>query len=177
MRHILMLFTCLVAGPLAAETIGNVEYHLPKQGQGWRIANELQGRQDKSTTIIYIPENRSLEDAKESFGVHVNDFSTDLTDKDSLQRGIEKGMQLKFANPKATITLIDATPQSILYEWSVSDSGQEKVHGWTRVFSAPHETVMLTYQTEQLNNINDKQLIWIEALEDAKALPSPKNIK
>lgn len=169
MRNILMLFACLFVSSLTAETIGNVEYHLPKQGQGWKVANEIQGtKKIKSTTVVYIPENTSLETSQESFAAHVNNFSTDLDDRDAFQKGFEKGMQLKYANSKVSINFLEKAPHSVLYEWSLNEAGHEKVHGWTRVFATPDETVMLTYQTEHLNNINHIRSRWIQTLKNAK---------
>lgn len=168
MRRILMLFACMFIGQLAAESIGNVEYQLPK-GQVWKVSNELKGTEKfPSSTLIYVRENAPADNPSESFAAHINEFPTDVNDKNSLQQGIEKGMQLKFTNPTATVTLLEKGPQSALYEWSVSVSGQEKVHGWTRAFSSPKETVLLTFQTDQPAKVSEARSIWLPLLKDAK---------
>lgn len=166
MHYLVMLFLCFAISSLSAETIGNVEYQLPKQVQGWKLSKELNGSEKiPSTTRIYTPSPQS----KESFAAHINSFTTKIVDKDSLQDGIEKGMKLKYTNPKATVSLLEQSPNSALYEWSVSDSGEEKIHGWTRVFSSPKDTTMLTYQTEQISQINDVRPIWLPILKEAKS--------
>lgn len=169
MRIALMTMVCLFAGQLAAETLGNVEYHLPKQGMAWKQLKELQGSKTvSSSTVIYVPENSSSSTADESFAVHVNKIPTDATDKEALKTGIEKGMSLTLDNPKATVNQLERSARSALYEWSVSVGGIEKVHGWTRAISTPNETIMLTYQTEQLKKLDIARPVWIQVLKDAK---------
>lgn len=172
MSRILMLLACLLMGPLAAETIGNVEYHLPKQGKDWKVANELKDSElTKSLTLIYIPEDESRHSAKEFFAAHVNHLQVDhLLNPESLEQGMEKGAQFKFTNPKVKVSVLEQSPQSALYEYTISEDNQEKAHGWIRAFSGPQENVMLTYQTEQIDHVDQIKAMWIQALQNAKKL-------
>lgn len=169
MRYIFLLFACLFTASLSAEMIGKVEYQLPKQGQGWKVASRIEGSEKlPSTTIIYNPENTTRDTAKEAFAVHVNKRTTDINDKDSFQNGIERGMKLRFQNPKAVVNVLEKTSDSVLYEWSVTDSGQEKIHGWSRVFTSPSDTMLLTFQTEKMDDVKVAGPIWLKTLKEAK---------
>jgi hypothetical protein len=167
----MILVSLFIFGSLTAEMIGNIEYHLPQQGEGWKIVNELQdSKKHRSTTIIYIPENSSRETAREFFGAHINNSSTDLilTDRYSLEKDLARGMQFQYPNPKVVITLLEEEAQSVLYEWSLSQLGQERVHGWNRIFTDANATIILSYQTEELNRIRDIRPFWVQTLKDAK---------
>ncbi len=167
MSKICLLLICFFAvNTLTAEMIGPVEYHLPNQGQGWKVGNELQtDRKTKSTTIIYVPEGTiSNQDVKESFAAYVNNLKSDIDDQASL----EKSIQVNFPEQKVSLNILEKTPQSILYEWNVSDSGHEKVHGWSRGFSIPEGTVVLMYQTQDIDKVNEVGPSWIQALKEAR---------
>ena len=168
MRTILTSLICLIVSPLSAEVIGNVEYHLPNQGQDWKIATELQGSKNgDSTTIVYIPEKESKQNAKEFFAVHTNDLPTNLLDKESLEKALEKA-QFKFLDAKVQVKPIVIAGPSAFYEYTINQGNQEKARGWLRVLSSPEKTVMLTYQTEQIDKIDQVRPTWMHILQSAK---------
>lgn len=165
MRHILMGITFLMISQLQAEIIGNVEYHLPGEGKGWKIVNELNGsKKGGSKTIVYAPENIEKKDTKEFFGAHLDNVPAKIDDITSL----EKGIQLQFPRQKVTVHVLEKEPQSILYEWTSAEDGQVKFYGLTRTFSSPEGTVTLMYQTLQAENIEKSKPIWMAVLKDAK---------
>lgn len=166
MRTILTLLSCFILGSLSAEMIGSIEYHLPNEGKGWKVGDELHSDNlVKSTTLVYIPENTDKATANESFAVHVNNLPSGPADEASL----EKPIQLQFPDKKVKVNILDKNEESVLYEWTVADAGQEKVHGWTRGFSKPEETVMLIYLTDQMNQVENARPIWLQALKNAKS--------
>lgn len=170
MRFILVLLTCLAIGPLAADMAGQVEYQLP-QGQKWKVLNQFDTDKNvKSTTTTYIPENSTKSTAQEFFGTHVNSLKTDINDTDSMRGGLERGLQLQYADPKVTVKVLEKDLNSAIYEWSATDSGQEKIHGWVRVFSVPAGSVMLSYETKQVDKVNDAGPLWVKTLKDAKVV-------
>ena len=64
MRFILVFLFCLLFLPTFAETIGNIEYHLPdREAKSWVIGSSLDN--PKSTTIIYIPQAVYKQSVKE----------------------------------------------------------------------------------------------------------------
>ena len=137
-----------------------LEYHLPNGGVGWKVANEISNK----NKVVYIPENTTILNAKEVFSVHVNYFPMDINNRDLL----EEGIKTNYPNKEVCINFLEKAPQTVLYEWSVKDADQEKVHGWTRGFVNPQVTVFLNYQTEQMNEVNNVSSAWIKTLKEAK---------
>ncbi len=173
MRYFLFFISFLVTVPLTGEMIGQVEYQLPNEGKNWKIANEHKGDDIiKSRTVIYIPENSSQENANESFAAHTNNLPSDPNDQASL----EKPIQMQFPNQQVKVNVIEKTPESVLYEWTVSDTNQEKVHGWTSTFSNPQETTMLIYLTDQINKVDQLRPLWIETLKKAKIVKQDEKV-
>ncbi len=145
--------------------IGDVEYHLPNQGKGWKLEKQISDTPKQvGETVIYLPENATTDDSKEFFGVNVNKYTVDLNDNAAIQKGIQD----QFPDQKVTINMLDKNSESILFEWTVTENGKEQLHGWTRAFSVPKETVMLTYLTDQIDTIKDVSPRWIETLKQAK---------
>lgn len=168
MRIMLVLMTFLAFGPLAADNAGQVEYQLP-QGQKWKVLNQFSTDKNViSTTTTYIPESATQETAQEFFSTHVNSSHTDVNDIDSLKQGLERGLQLQFTDPKVALKTLEKDPNSALYEWSATDGGKEKIHGWIRVFSVPSASIMLGFETKQIDKVNEAGPLWLKTLKDAK---------
>ena len=163
----LSLICCLMVGSVAAEMIGTVEYQLPEQNKSWKVDLDMQGNANdpkKSTTKIYVPQNATKEDAKETFGV----VEVDLPSQEINQAAIEKMYAEQFPSLKAKVTILEKDSNSVTYEWSLSKDGKEEVHGWTRIFSGADQTVLLTYQTEELDKLKDVGPLWSKTLKQAK---------
>lgn len=166
MRYFLAVLACVAVGTLSADYIGNVEYHMPNKGKGWKLVNNMEGkRNNPGKTLIYIPENTPRESAKEQFGVHQNSKPTDLTNT----AGLEKGLQLNFPDLKINTTVLEKSTDSLLYEWTASEAtGKEMFHGWTRVFSTPKSTILIAYQTGDLGKLDQAKSTWLPVLKQAK---------
>lgn len=183
MKKTLAILACLILSPLSmqflsAEALGNIEYHLPQDGKGWKTLStppNLQGHPHVNSIAIWLPEDATPQQNKEVFVVHRVPSQADLKDATSLKEGIERGMRLKYANPIATLTTLEETPDSIVYEFSVTDSDQEKEHGWIRAFTTQEGTTMLTYHTELVDNVGEKRDLWLKTLKEAKVTSSPEN--
>jgi hypothetical protein len=159
MRYILALCTFLFVGSLAAETIGNVEFQLPDQD--WKV---------KHTLVTYAPENTSEDTAKSFFSASLNTLSSDLSDFDSLKEGLEMGAKYRFENSAVEVNILQKTSQSALYEWFISDSGQDKIFGLSRAILTPEGKVAFYYTTEDLSDIDNVRSQWIQTLENAKII-------
>ncbi len=136
---------------------------------GWKLKNELKADLKESLTVIYILEGSFEKEPKEFFGAHVNNLPSDLTNQASLEKELQKGFQVKFPNAQVKMKVLDKTYESELFEYVVNVEGQDKAQGWIRIFSSPKKTVMLTYQTETMDDINKARAIWVETLKNAKA--------
>jgi hypothetical protein len=165
MRSMLILLSVFMALSLNAEKIGNVEYTLPKDSPEWKVANTLEGKEPANgTTIIYAPGDVTLEEAQETFGVVKVDLASGEIDKDS----IKKMYEMQFPNLTAKVTVLEKDENSLTYEWTLSEGTKEVVHGWTRVFTSPDQTVLLTYQTEKMDDVEKARPLWVKVLREAK---------
>lgn len=172
-----LITSCCALSSLSAETLGNVEYQIP-QGAGWKLRTlspELNPiRSPIDFVQIWDPEGKSPKEVDEVFFVQKVPGAKQIKDQADLKDGIERGMRRKFENPVVNVTVVDTNPDSALYEFSVSSGGEEKEHGWVRLFTAPEGTTMLTYQTELVDQINDKRAFWLPILKEAKIVqPQP----
>lgn len=174
MFYIWMICLCLMATSGFAETIGPVEYRIP---ENWKIAKQLQSdKKVKSNTAIYVPTYAIWPNTKEIFTAHVNDLSSVLNE-DTAKKAMEKGV-----NAQIDFHMIDARPDSILFEWSptspLKDSDDHKkqiskqviesqAHFLTRVFSYPGGTVMLTYESDDPKEFEKARPLWIKTLNQA----------
>jgi hypothetical protein len=152
--------------PLAASTIGTVEYYLPEQCQHWKIGNEFQSlKKIKSTTIVYYPEDSDKNTPLECFGVHSNDQKEPLP-KDGA--AIEKMIQPIFPAGEVYVKILERDNQSILCEWSAKTITFKAFYGFARLFATPEGAVVLMYQTQQLARLDAARKVWIPALKGAK---------
>lgn len=164
MYKIWVSILCFTMGSLSAEMIGDVEYSLPKEDNGWKVANEM--KNEGSATLIYVPEGKTTETAGEFFGVNYNLLPFGGTNEESLK----KIMQEQFPDAKVSIKIIEADPKSVLYEWSLSDQTKEVVHGWSRAFASGDGTAVLMYTTEHMDQIDHARKIWEKMLREAKII-------
>lgn len=174
MRKIMMLAVSLFVVGLSADEIGHVEFNLPSKD--WKLGNELEGKAEgsNSKTLIYIPKKDTIENAKESFGAVEVDLPSGKVDQES----IEKMYKLQFPNAKSNVKILEKTSNSITYEWSISDDkGQKGIYGWTKIFTGDKETVLLTYQNEDVSKVNELEPIWTKVLKDAKEKDEVKSTK
>lgn len=164
MRYVFFALAILPMAYLSSETIGQVEYHLPSQGSSWKIEKDMRGNDSiNSHTVIYIPQNASLENAQEFFAVHVNDLPSYSVDEAALEKVIES----QFPNQEVSVKILEQNPESLIYEWAVGDQENEKIHGWTRIFLGDQNTTMLTYLTKQVDLVDQERPIWLQTLKDA----------
>lgn len=165
MSRILFVLICLLSfSSIHAEMIGHVEFYLPKEAINWKVIKEMKtNKKVISTTLIYAPNGDSEPTSQEFFSAHVNDSPSNLT-----PAAIENSLKANYPNNVVKINIIRQEPQSVIFEWSVSEGPREIFHGWTRIFSTKNETTLLTYQTDRISTVNDVRPIWIDALEEAK---------
>ena len=163
MKYILTLLSFLLLAPVFSETIGTVEYHLPQVAQEWEIGNVLQSK--RGLTLIYIPKDTQRQNAKEFFGVHENNFTSNIDDLASLKAGLTKG----YPKMKIDLWILENANNSILYEWAMIENETEKFHGLGRIFSTQDGTVLLLYQTENISDVAKARSVWLPILKDAKS--------
>jgi hypothetical protein len=173
MRHILIGLFCLISCSLAAETIENVEYFLPKQD--WKMVYDMKTDQPvKSVILTYAPSEKPAEHFITMFINQPMDLSDQQAVIHELELSYERGARIRFSEPEATFNILDISPQSALLEYTVkdddqeSDDNQEAAHGWMRLLTNQKETITLTYETQEIGKVNELRPIWLKALQEAK---------
>jgi hypothetical protein len=161
MLRALLCILSIISFPLAAETIGNVEYNIPKDAN-WEIGNKIEN--DKGVTIIYLPKGVPQQATQEFFGVNLNSTPSDVQDIGSLEAALKK----QYPTAETEFKILDHNPQSAMYEWSVKQNGVEGIHGWARAFSSPSGTVILSYQTRNPQDVERARQLWLPVLKNAK---------
>ncbi len=160
MKYIVLL-GCVFFSFAFAETIQNVDFHLPQAAQDWVIGNKIEG--DKGSTVIYIPKGAGKQNAKEFFGVNATRLLSNPNDYSELKMVLGK----MYPALKINFEVIEKYPNGLIYEWSGEANGIQKVHGWGRGFSSQEGTVLLGYQTEQLTDLPKTRSIWLPVLRNA----------
>lgn len=157
----LTLLSGLMSLGAFADTIQNVEYHLPKATENWVVSNKLESQ--KGTTIVYTPPGVERQKAEEFFAVNAN-----ILPSDGNPENIKLGLTMNFPNMSIDLQVLEQVPASVTYEWSGQENGSEKIHGWGRAFSNQEGTVSLMYLTRKISEVPQARAIWLPALKEAK---------
>lgn len=158
----------LSVSPLSAEIFDGVDYQFPSSANKWKVVNEY--KNDKSNTIIYTPESKPEGGNSEFFGLHSNH----LTSVDTSEASIKKDLEQSFGEGQVEVRMLKSDPNDSLYEWWVTEYGDEIMHGWTRGFIRKDGSVVLSYQTMNPENIEEARNTWVPVLSAAK-LSETKN--
>lgn len=163
----LLFSSLLFIHPLLAESIGNVEYTLPDTKQHWKLAAEKQpDKVVSSTTRRYVPENRgSVAIAEESFSANVNNLPEDPKEEEN---DIKKRVEKMFPETDVEVHMIERTPNSNLYTWSVtSNDSPLSFWGVSKHVRLENGSVNLVYKTTNKETFDADKDIWIDALKKA----------
>lgn len=166
-----VLFAVVIAAPLAADTMGYVEYQLPApiKGKGWRVIQNNAGVHEnvQRKDNLYVPDSVAEKaSSEEYFGSTFNSIPAIPHDQSN---NIKQVLQAQFSDQHIQIDLLETKPDSMLYEWTATDGHQENAHGWTRTFATPRGTVTLSYLvTGEGKRIQKLRPIWLKALKEAK---------
>lgn len=165
MKTLLYLFLAITlwATPIFAEVIGQVEYYPPSKIHTWKVSREIKNEAGDSRTIIYIPQDVSENNSKDFFSA----YQSDIPFKGFDMKSLERWMQVQYPDNYVHVILFQTEPFSVTFEWYVKDKGQEIAHGWTRVFSKAHQTVLLSYQTTDINSVPYVRHTVVDALSAA----------
>lgn len=157
----LILFLVL-SSTLMAETIGPVTYKLPKTANPWVVGQKSED--GEGTTIIYVPEGIEKIEAKEFFGVNMNKYPTDVNDLTPLK----EGLSAMIPAAKIEVWPLEKSTNDILYEWTATMEGKERLHGWGRGFSYKDGTVLIGYQADNKVDLDYARKTWLPVLKEAK---------
>lgn len=155
----LILLVLLFCSPLFAERIGPVEYELPNDE--WVIKKHFDCH--NGITLIYTLRSQEPFDATSYFAASFNQFPMEIDTFEQSLIKIFPGMQI-------CVNTLQEEANSALFEWSVSEINEEKLHVWTRLFSTPEGSVILSYQTENTAELDHDRNLWLPLLEGASII-------
>lgn len=159
----LTLLSALLICSASAGMIGPVEYCLPLEIAGdWCIENKLECRESRK--IVYMP--NVAPNGEKYFEACVYKKVMNLDDIPAFKASVGA----EYSDMDVTVNILDKAGDSLLYEWIAKDNGQARIHGWGRAFSFPDETVILSYQTDDLSHLEGDRAQWIPVLKDAKVI-------
>lgn len=141
----------------SAEIIGNVNYNLPSN---WEIGNQYKNQ--RGTTLIYIPKGNEGDNITEFFGVSENNLKMNLNDN-----SIKETLVKLLPSMQIDLKLLEKSDHAILYEWSAKEGGEEKIHGIGRAFSKDEGTIVLSYQTDNIASLDQSRTEWLQLLKEA----------
>jgi len=153
-------FFCLIAASLIADTIGGVDYTLPNATQYWQLKN--QSEEASSVTFLYVP--KGVVNPTEFFAASSTPQLIDVADLSSLQNSFKK----LYPNMTFDIKILESNKGDVLYEWTGKQQNVEKMHGWGRAMNTEDGTVLFTYQSQDVSNINALRDKWLPVLKNAK---------
>lgn len=154
-----LLIFCLSVLSLFADTIGGVDYTLPNATQYWQLKNQTEG--GSSVTFLYVP--KGVMNPTEFFAASSTPQILDVSDLSSIQNSFKK----LYPNMTVEVKSIESKDGDNLYEWSGKLQGEEKMHGWGRAINTEDGTVLFTYQTQDVSNVNALRDKWLPVLKNA----------
>lgn len=155
-----LLIGCLAVFSLFADTIGGVDYTLPNATQYWQLKNQTED--GKSVTFLYVP--KGVMNPTEFFAASSTPQIIDVADLASIQNSLKK----LYPNMTVEVKTLETKEGDHLYEWSGKLQNEEKMHGWGRAFNTEDGTVLFTYQSQDVSNINALRDKWLPVLKNAQ---------
>lgn len=156
-----ILFASLLFTSLLADTIGGVDYTLPNATQYWQLKN--QSEEGRSVTFLYVP--KGIVNPTEFFAASSTPQLIDVADLSSLKNSFQK----LYPNMTIDIQVLESKKGDVLYEWSGKLQGKETMHGWGRAFHTEDGTVLFTFQSQDVSNVNALRDKWLPVFKGAKA--------
>ncbi|MGB7978082.1 MAG: hypothetical protein WCF19_02850 [Chlamydiales bacterium] len=202
MKEIWLSVAGLIGAPLAAETIGNIEFQFPPSNYEWKLLvdqefffdycrdNDDQGDEEILPEESLDCDDEDLEmrifthregDALEVL-IAINDSCIDDEEEDELdtleivQKQLDEMINQFLPNHKVIITNYSEHQDSMFVEWEIRDGSQELFHGLARGLREKKEGMqnfaLISYHTTALKT-EANQHIWTEALNQIKFTDSP----
>lgn len=177
MYKLIALLICCVMTHLSAEVFEGFEYHLPNQGQGWKIAFSLKDCPSETkkyfppecNIIHYAPESFVVDGANEHvemFMIMSNNSIFDLSDKDALIREIKLGIGAIHPNDSLTVNILEAAPNSVIFETVVKNEDQVVMSSLNRYISHSQKLISWSYT---INGVPQyENLLWLKMLKEIK---------
>lgn len=191
-KHIWLSFLCLTFGPLAAETVGNVEFQFPPSNYEWKILFDQgffidKGIVDEDEDRLDTPEMKVFThregDALELlFVLNDREYADDEDDDEEMdtieiaQKELDEELNQFFPNHRLILNYLkdDIENENGFLEWELNDGNIDIVHGFTRAFMSTDDRgvkslTMISYLTTAVKSEYNR-IVWTDVLNQAKIL-------
>lgn len=181
MRKLFALLACCAMTHLSAEVFENFEYHLPNQGQGWKVAfslkdcpsSEIRKYFPEGCNIIqYVPESFVVDEVNEHVEMFMimanNDKITNLSDIDTLISETKLGIEVVDPNASLTANILETTLNSVIFEIVVSNRDQVVRKFLNRYISHSQKLICFSYMTDDTQQYEMENPLWLQALREIK---------
>lgn len=185
--------TCLLSLPLAAETIGNVEFQFPPSNFEWKLLADDHNRfcDDDGKEEFSIDEDEDFPceneqifkffthregDALELFiATQMPDTAEDDDEDDepdtlfSLQKRLDETLNQYFPNHKLILLNVTNNCDEGFAEWELNDGAQDVMHGYSRAFKKNGSLTVLCYLTTAVRTESNR-FLWTQVLDQVKII-------
>jgi hypothetical protein len=180
MYKLFALLICCVITHLSAEVFEDFEYHLPNQAHGWKIAFSLKDCpsemmkeyfQPECNIIQYVPESFVVDGANEHvemFMIISNNGTFNLSDTDALISEIKFGIGKVHPNASLTVNILEAAPNSVIFEIVVNNEGQVVMKSLDRYISHAKKLICFSYGTNGIPQYELESPLWLQMLKEIK---------
>jgi len=193
MKQIWMYAVCLLGAPLAAETIGNVEFQFPPSRYEWKLLldeqtlNDFVSFVDEDESEPYSENEEALEenlnlkifthregDALELFIAMQAvdyDFENDVETLNIIQSEVDVALNQFFPNHKFIVHAYSENRDGGFIEWEINDGIQDIMHGYSRGLfvnenGVPRVTTLCYFTTARTTEHN--RIMWAEMLSQVR---------
>jgi hypothetical protein len=180
MRRFCLLFAVVFGCALAAETVGNVEFHFPATTNEWVLLTDSSAYPNSiefPMPITVKMYTHKTGDALEFFtAAYVIDDEDDDDEEDAeepfqtaefTQMFLNDVIKPYFPNHQITITRLTETGDEGFAEWELTDGVQVILHGLCRALAPNGNSVLLGYMTTAAKSAVNTDL-WSATLLEAR---------
>lgn len=180
MRKLFALLACFAMTHLSAEVFENFEYHLPNQGEGWKLAFSLQDCPsdmipkdfpEGCNMVQYVPESFVVGGANEHvemFAMISNNGIVNLSDLDTFINEIKFGMGAMYPNASLNVNILETAPDSVTFETVVNNGEQVIAKFLNRYFSHSQKLIGFSYMSNDIHQYEMKSPVWLQVLREIK---------
>lgn len=169
---------------LSAEVFENFEYHLPNQGQGWKLAFSLKDYPAEMRSehfpegcniIQYVPESFVVDGANEYveiFMIMSNNGIVNLSDTDALISEIKLGVGVVYPNASLNVNILETVPNSVIFETVVNNGDQVLTKFLNRYMTHSNKLISFYYTTNDIHQYEMESPLWLQVLREIKLVES-----
>lgn len=177
MHKLFAFLACCVMTHLSAEVFENFEYHLPNQGQGWKMIKDCPSEMMKQyfpegcNIIQYVPESFVVDGPNEHvemFMIMSNNGIVNLSDTDALISEIKLGLGVAYPNASMTVNILETAPDSVIFETVVNNGDQVVTRFLNRYIAHSQKLICCSYTKNSKHQYEMENALWLQVLKEIK---------